>query len=441
VSVGRAEGRAGHLPSVPPAKPTARAIGHRPRMMTFRRILVAVTFVIHLPFAGAMVSLADRCGVAHSLAIGLLACAVGLALFSSRMRAGMTESRRQTTLGRRLADLAYYVHWCACLYTIIPAVIESIGVPIYDLAVGVPPHLPIGAFLWTYVTGLAVCGYGILVRRRWFVVRELDIAVDGLDPTFDGFRIAHLSDLHIGTHTPKRWGARWVAAANRHRADIAVVTGDLVSSGTAFHEDIADVVAGLDAKQGVFVSMGNHDYFGDGEPLISMLGRRGAKVLRNAGVRLERGGKCLYLAGIDDTWTHRDDIDLALRERPPDATVVLLAHDPERFREAKKRDVALTLSGHTHGGQIAFPFLSRWVSLSHLTHHFHQGLYRDGRSTLFVHPGLGTTGPPMRLGVAPAVVILTLRVKTPRPPRPTPSARAASPDRTRPSEPTPAPGP
>ena len=89
--------------------------------------------------------------------------------------------------------------------------------------------------------------------------------------------------------------------------------------------------------------------------------------------------------------------------------MVLLAHDPERFRQAAKRDVALTLSGHTHGGQIAVPFFSRHLSLSHLTHHFHQGLYKIGRSTLYVHPGLGTTGPPVRLGVAPAVAVITLR--------------------------------
>jgi hypothetical protein len=155
--------------------------------------------------------------------------------------------------------------------------------------------------------------------------------------------------------------------------------------------------------------MGNHDYFGDGEPLVSLLRRVGVTVLRNEGITLTRGGKSLYLAGIDDTWTRRDDMDLALRDRPPDTPTVLLSHDPERFRQAMKKGVALTLSGHTHGGQIAFPFLSKWISLSHLTHHFHQGLYREGRSALYVHPGLGTTGPPMRLGVAPAVVILTLR--------------------------------
>jgi predicted MPP superfamily phosphohydrolase len=269
--------------------------------------------------------------------------------------------------------------------------------------------LPTGAYLWTYASGLVVCAYGILIRRRWFVVRELDVKVEGLDPSFDGFRIAHLSDLHIGTHTPKNWGSRWTRAANLRRPDIAVVTGDMVSSGSEFHEDIAEVVGELAAPEGVFVTMGNHDYFGDGEPLVSLLGRRGVRVLRNEGVTLARGGKPLYLAGIDDTWTRRDDMSLALEGRPQGATVVLLAHDPERFHQAAKMDVALTLSGHTHGGQIAVPFLSRWLSLSHLTHHFHHGLYRRGPSQLYVHPGLGTTGPPMRLGVAPAVVILTLR--------------------------------
>jgi predicted MPP superfamily phosphohydrolase len=159
----------------------------------------------------------------------------------------------------------------------------------------------------------------------------------------------------------------------------------------------------------VFVSMGNHDYFGEGEPLVTLLRNGGVNVLRNEGRLLQRSGGELWLAAIDDTWTRRDDIARALSGRPEGTASVLLAHDPERFRDAAKHGVSLTLAGHTHGGQIAVPFLYRWLSLSHLTHHFHVGTYRDGRSTLYVHPGLGTTGPPMRLGVAPVVAILTLR--------------------------------
>jgi hypothetical protein len=87
----------------------------------------------------------------------------------------------------------------------------------------------------------------------------------------------------------------------------------------------------------------------------------------------------------------------------------LLAHDPERFPKAAERNVALTLSGHTHGGQIAMPFLWRWISFAHLSHHFVIDLYKKEKSWLYVHPGLGTTGPPIRFGIAPAVVQLTLR--------------------------------
>jgi predicted MPP superfamily phosphohydrolase len=155
--------------------------------------------------------------------------------------------------------------------------------------------------------------------------------------------------------------------------------------------------------------MGNHDYFGEGEPLVSLLREKGARVLRNEGVTLDRTGAALHLAAIDDTWTRRDDMQLALRERPAGATTILLAHDPVRFPDAAREDVDLVLSGHTHGGQIAVPFLSRQLSLAHITHRFVVGLYRLGKSVLYVHPGLGTTGPPMRLGVAPAVVLLTLR--------------------------------
>jgi len=131
--------------------------------------------------------------------------------------------------------------------------------------------------------------------------------------------------------------------------------------------------------------MGNHDYFGEGEPLVSLLRDREVHVLRNQGVVLERDGARLFLAGIDDTWTKRADLELALAERPAGVPTVLLAHDPDRFRSAAERKVDVVLSGHTHGGQIAVPFLSRFANLSKFAHQFHIGLYEHGDSTLYVH--------------------------------------------------------
>ncbi len=230
-----------------------------------------------------------------------------------------------------------------------------------------------------------------------------------LDPRLDGFTIAQLSDLHIGAFTPLWWGMRWVRAANDANADLVVVTGDMVTSGVRFHQDITELVGSLRAKLGTYAIMGNHDYFGEGEPLVTLLRGRGVHVLRNEGVVIEHEGALFFLAGMDDTWTKRANLELSLRERPDTMPCVLLAHDPVQFPEAVAKGVEVVLSGHTHGGQIAMPFLARIINASKLAHKFHVGVYRDGDSTLYVHPGLGTTGPPMRLGVAPEIALLRLR--------------------------------
>lgn len=395
------------VPSVPP-KRAARALGSRPRMSNFLRVLVLVTTFIHLPFLGGATAFFSRLAWSAAFWLALALTAMGILFFVGRARTGMYDKRRSRA-SAAFIDIPYFIHWCACLFAIVPSILATLIAPVVDIVRGSPAHLPLAFYMYTYGFGLVVCAYGIVIRRRWFVVKHLDVDVADLDPAFDGFTIAHLSDLHIGTTTPRAWGLRWAEAANGVKPDVTVVTGDLVTSGTDYYDDIADVIGALRAKDGVYVSMGNHDYFGDGEPLIQRLRSKGAAVLRNEGLLIERGGKQMYLAAIDDTWTRRDDMDRALSGCPDGVASVLLAHDPDKFGEAAKRGVSLVLSGHTHGGQVGMPFLARYMNLSSMTHHYNLGIYRRARSVLYVHPGLGTTGPPMRLGVAPAVVILTLR--------------------------------
>jgi len=391
--------------SIPPPHAGARAIGRRPRVSRFLKILVAITLIAHVPFVLGISELLRRLEVPLALSwiVPALLSAAGVFLFIGRAKNMMNDSPRPWTQ-TFLLDVPYFAHWSACIYCLVPSLVYSL------LIAPITGRFELGFFMWCYLSGFVVCGYGVTLRRWFFLTRKIDIPVRGLDKDLDGYTIVHLSDMHIGAMTPKWWAQRWIARANELAGDAVVVTGDMVTSGVAFHEDIAALIGDLRAKDGVFVSMGNHDYFGEGEPLIHLLIERGARVLRNEGLVMDRGPTArFYLAAIDDTWTKRANLDRALEGRPDGMPTVLLAHDPDRFPQAAKRGVELVLSGHTHGGQIAVPFFARHVNASKLAHHFHLGIYKDGDATLFVHPGLGTTGPPIRLGVAPAVVQLRLR--------------------------------
>ena len=238
---------------------------------------------------------------------------------------------------------------------------------------------------------------------------ELDVELPDLPPAFEGYRVAQISDVHLGSYTPKARVDDWVARLNATRADLVAITGDLVTSGDAFLDDIAASLGNLEAPDGVFACMGNHDYFCDAERLVAGLRDGGIQVLRNEGVHVERDGQRLYVAGIEDRWTRRNDLGKTLAGRRPGQATLLLAHDPDHFPEAAAAGVSLQLSGHTHGGQMALPVGNGRYNLARLMTRFTNGLFSDGRSRLYVSRGAGTTGPPVRLFAPAELTVLTLR--------------------------------
>jgi predicted MPP superfamily phosphohydrolase len=381
----------------------------RRRPSRFVTVILLVTALTHLTFALAAAELMRVLGApAPRLAGAALSLSLALA-FVLRLRK-LFYDRPRSAIALHLIEEPYFAHWCAALGSCVPIAVYALGKALVMVALGRAPELPTTFALGAHMVALALAVWGVFVRRRWVMTRQLELVIPGLPPEFDGYRVAQLSDLHIGGLTPGRWGHAWAARSNAAAPNLVVVTGDMVSSGVNFHADIADVIGSLRADDGVFVSMGNHDYFGDGEPLITLLRSKGCIVLRNEGTTVTRGEASMFVAGVDDTWTRRADLNLAMADRLPGAFTLLLAHDPGLFPAAVKQGIQLVLSGHTHGGQVALPFFPKLLSLGRLAHRFHLGIYRDGDSTLYVNPGLGTTGPPIRLGVAPEVAILTLRM-------------------------------
>jgi uncharacterized protein len=383
-------------------------------MRRFWIAIFAITLLSHVPFA---VGLAFALTLLGAPRASWMAVAVA-ALLVSAMRGRLARARADRPIAWwrvALVEEPYFAHWCATVGSW-PLFIVAAGVG--AITMGASPPSPrsgliagwgVGAAaLASYAAALALSLYGVFVRRRWVRVRTIDVHIGGLPPAFEGYRIAQLSDLHIGGLWPRARAVRWVDRVNALDVDLVALTGDYVTSGTAFHEDIAAVLASMRGRDGAVAVMGNHDYFGGGEPLISLLRERGVTVLRNEHRALSRGAASLTLAGVDDTWSRRADVARALDGRDASLPLIVLAHDPQLFPELARRGAALVLSGHTHWGQIALPFLATRFNLSRLSYRYHAGLYREGDATLYVSPGLGTTGPPMRLGAPPEITVLRL---------------------------------
>jgi predicted MPP superfamily phosphohydrolase len=374
-------------------------------MQRLRILVYAVTLLTHALVAAGFARALELAGARHAgwIAVGLAALLVlGLRGRVKRLRADRPIPAWQILL----VEEPYYAHWCAALFAVPFLVVTGLGAWALGGSFG-------DAALAAYAFALVVSTYGVFVRRRWVRVQTLDVPIPGLDPAFDGYRIAQLSDLHIGGMCPpERWKA-WVGRVNLLDVDLVALTGDYVTSGTAFHLEIAAALGAMRGRDGAFAVMGNHDYFGDGEPLVSLLRTRGVVVLRNEHRVVSRGEARLTVAGVDDTWTRRADVDRAVLGRDAAVPLVALAHDPSLFPALARRGASLVLSGHTHWGQLALPFFPTRVNLSTWSYRYHAGTYREGGATLYVNPGLGTTGPPLRLGSPPEITVVRLRTAPP----------------------------
>lgn len=240
-------------------------------------------------------------------------------------------------------------------------------------------------------------------------IREVEVPI-GAPAGLRGLRIVQISDVHVGPTIGRAFMDDLVDRINALDADIVAITGDLVDGTVRRLGPHTEPLGRISSRLGTFFCTGNHEYYSGADPWIAELTRLGIKVLRNERVTVERGGAKLDVAGVDD-WRakgfggdHGHDPDKALGGRDTDRPVVLLAHQPKSIFDAARHGVDLVLSGHTHGGQI-WPF----AAIVKLVQPYVKGLYRhDEKTWIYVHPGTGYWGPPMRVGVPAEIAVLTL---------------------------------
>lgn len=229
-------------------------------------------------------------------------------------------------------------------------------------------------------------------------------------------RLAVVSDLHAGSPQlrPPDLG-RIAAAVRAARPELVLFLGDFVDHEVTLGDPVAPESAGaalerVTAPMGVFGLLGNHDWRYDGARVERAMEAAGIDMLENEAVRLERRGESVWLAVAGDESSRRADVDRTLADVPEGAPVIVATHSPDVFPRVPAR-VALTLAGHTHAGQVNAPVLRRLWTPSRFGARYAGPVVREGGKVLFVHPGVGTSKLPVRLGAPPEVSVLTLRAR------------------------------
>lgn len=250
-----------------------------------------------------------------------------------------------------------------------------------------------------------------------FRVRSMILPIPDLPGDLDGLTIAHVTDIHVGRFTHERQLRKIVEETNQLRADLVLMTGDLINSSVSDLPGSLDAVKRIDPRHGVYLIEGNHDLFDGRLPFDRGVRASGVPLLVNENVVLDIHGHPVQLLGLrwgnaagarggggDDTIL-RDAMTPLLAQRRPDAFPILLAHHPHAFDLAADAGIPLTLSGHTHGGQV---MLTDNVGFGPLMYRYWSGLYTRARSTLVVSNGVGNWFP-LRIHAPAEILHITLR--------------------------------
>ena len=272
------------------------------------------------------------------------------------------------------------------------------------------------AFLRTGIVGLSAYSFvgaarGVIDRNDYEII-ERKILIKNLPDEFKGFTIGLMSDVHSSAFMTKDEMDDYVAALNALKTDLVVVPGDFVNSETEEVYPFAEAFANLRAPYGVYGCLGNHDYYADVDVVAKEVNDCGVKLLRNDAVKIQKGNSFFNLIGVDDI-RHQIDpntyIESALSSVRNEQPKILLCHRPYFLETIDKYDIALTLAGHTHGGQIVLAHVGDiYLTPAALVSKYISGLYHINNSQMYVTRGIGTVGVPLRINCPPEITKITL---------------------------------
>jgi len=257
---------------------------------------------------------------------------------------------------------------------------------------------------------------GVFIIPDELVVHKLTLQLNHWEKKHDNLKVAVISDIHAGSpFIGVKKLEKIVELINKEKPDLILLPGDFLAQGVIGCQFIkpeitAHILSGLRYKYPITAVLGNHDIRYNRKRVVAALEKEKITVLYNSSEKIMINGKPVWIAGIDDLTRGYPDIEKALSKIPDKSPILLLSHNPDAFPFVPKR-VSLTVSGHTHGGQVKFPVVGSLVVPSIHKQRYAYGHVHENNKDLFVSSGIGTSILPIRFGVRPEIVILTLKSK------------------------------
>ncbi|MEZ5353513.1 MAG: metallophosphoesterase [Bryobacteraceae bacterium] len=241
-------------------------------------------------------------------------------------------------------------------------------------------------------------GYGTFVERFHFQLKEVEISIPGLARDLDGLRLVQITDIHLSPFFSARDLAYTIGMANETKADLALMTGDLITVRGDPLEECIRLLGGVKTGSGMIGCLGNHEISADCESLAAELAaRQGIRILRGAREQVRFGNATVNFAGVD--YQRRGDPYLTGAERlvQPGMLNVLLSHNPDVFPVAAGMGYDLTIAGHTHGGQVTVEILHQYANIARFYTPYVYGHYERNGKSIYVSR-VGGLGHPVRVG-------------------------------------------
>jgi predicted MPP superfamily phosphohydrolase len=240
-------------------------------------------------------------------------------------------------------------------------------------------------------------------------VTQINVSLDKLSARHNAFNIVQISDVHLGTIIHKDRLIEIVDQANALDPDLVLITGDLVDESVDKLEDMVEPLSQIKSRLGVYAVTGNHEYYAGVDKAVRFMEQAGVRVLRNRYVAID---SVLNLVGLDyvtpEGWRGKEDLllEMIMKDSDKSLPTILMYHAPVRLKKTEAAGIDLQLSGHTHKGQL-FPF----NLITKLVYTVDSGYARIGKMQLYVSTGVGTWGPPFRVGAPPEIVQIILHSK------------------------------